>query len=81
MLKRRTKTEEENHTSIDALTFDKAHIVASVEGKSMPAKAPKDNWIYVEFLVDSGAVDNVGDPNSFPEYKIRESEGSRNGLH
>ena len=63
------------------MTLNKAHIVASVEGKSMPNKAPKDNWRYVELLVDSGVVDNVGDPKSFPEYRIRESEGSRSGLH
>ena len=35
----------------------------------------------MELLVDSGAVDNVGDPRAFPEYKLRESDGSRNGLH
>ena len=70
---------QENEDSVDALTFGKAHIVASVEGKSMPNKAPKDNWRYAELLVDSGAVDNVGDPKSFPEYRLRESEGSRRG--
>ena len=31
--------------------------------------------------MDSGAVDNVGDPKSFPEYSLRASEGSKNGLH
>jgi hypothetical protein len=40
-----------------------------------------NNWRYVELLVDSGAVDNVGDPRAFPEYKLRESDGSRSGLH
>jgi hypothetical protein len=39
------------------------------------------NWRYIELLVDSGAVDNVGDPRVFPEYRLRESDGSRNGLH
>ncbi len=69
--------------SIDALTFDKAHTVASVEGKNVPNKAPKNNasWRYVELLVDSGAVDNVGDPKSLLEYRLREGEGSRCGLH
>ena len=40
-----------------------------------------NNRRYVELLVDSGAVDNVGDPRAIPEYKLRESDGSRNGLH
>ena len=39
------------------------------------------NWRYMELLVDSGAVDNVGDPRAFPEYRLRESDGSRSGLH
>ena len=65
---------------IDALTFEKANTVASIGGT--PAAPDKmKNWRYVELLVDSGAVDNVGDPRAFPEYKLRESEGSRNGLH
>ena len=65
---------------IDALTFDKINTVASIGGT--PAAPDKlHNWRYVELLVDSGAVDNVGDPRAFPEYKLRESEGSRNGLH
>ena len=62
------------------MTFEKANTVASIGGT--PAAPDKmKNWRYVELLVDSGAVDNVGDPRAFPEYKLRESEGSRNGLH
>ena len=38
-------------------------------------------WRVVERLVDSGAVGNVGDPNPFPEYSLRASEGSKNNLH
>ena len=65
---------------IDALTSDRANTVASIGGE--PAAPDKmNNWRYVELLVDSGAVDNVGDPRAFPEYKLRESDGSRNGLH
>ena len=47
----------------------------------MQHKAPKDNWGLVEVQVDSGAVDNVANRASFLEYRLRESEGSRNGLH
>ena len=46
----------------------------------MAAPGKMNNWRYVELLVDSGAVDNVGDPRTFPAYKLRESDGSRNGL-
>ena len=60
------------------MTFDRANTVAS--GGGTPAAPDKmNNWRYVELLVDSGAVDNVGDPRAFPEYKLRESDGSRNG--
>ena len=61
-----------NHTTrhdvshIDALTFDKANTVASIGG-DMAAPEKMNNWRYVELLVDSGAVDNVGDPRAFPE--------------
>jgi len=65
---------------IDALTFDKANTVASVGGQTAAPEKVK-TWRYMELLVDSGAVDNVGDPRAFPEYKLRESDGSRNGLH
>jgi hypothetical protein len=65
---------------IDALTFDKANTVASVGGQAAVPETRK-NWRYMELLVDSGAVDNDGDPRAFPEYKLRESDGSRNGLH
>ncbi len=65
---------------IDAPTFDKANTVASMGGE-MAAPEKMNNWRYVELLADSGAVDNVGDPKSFPEYRLRESEGSRSGLH
>jgi len=65
---------------IDALTFDKANTVASVGGQAAIPETRK-NWRFMELLVDSGAVDNVGDPRAFPEYKLRESDGSRNGLH
>ena len=67
--------------SIHALTFELSHTVASVEGGATSMKAPKTSWRCVELLVDSGAVDNVGDPRSFPEDSLRASEGSRNGLH
>ena len=60
--------------------FDKINTVASIGG-TPAAPDTMNNWRYVELLVDSGAVDNVGDPRAFPEYKLRESEGSRNGLH
>ena len=50
---------------IDALTFDKINTVASVGGT--PAAPDRmNNWRYVELLVESGAVDNVGDPRAFP---------------
>ena len=75
-----TPTTRHDIRPIDALTFDKANIVASVGGE-MAAPEKMNNWRYVELLVDSGAVDNVGDPRAFPEYKLRESDGSRNGLH
>ena len=75
-----TPTTGLNTKSIDALTFDKLNTVASVGGTSASPDSIK-NWRYVELLVDSGAVDNVGDPRAFPEYKLRESDGSRNGLH
>ena len=39
------------------------------------------HWRLIELLVDSGAVDNVASPNLFPEYSIRQSEGSKKGLH
>ena len=44
-------------------------------------KVGKRGWRVVELLVDSGAVDNVGDPKSCPEYSLRASEGSKNNLH
>ncbi len=75
-----------NHTTrhdicpIGALTFDKANTVASIGGE-VAAPEKMNNWRYVELLVDSGAVDNVGDPRAFPEYKLRDNGGSRNGLH
>ena len=78
---RRRPASGANAESVDALTFDKARTVASVGGKGMPNKAPIDGWRCVELLVDSGAVDNVADPRSLPEYRLRESEGSRSGLH
>jgi len=59
---------------IDALTFDKANTVASIGGDTA-APEKMNNWRYVELLVDSGAVDNVGDPRAFAEYKLRESDG------
>ena len=76
-----TENGEDTQESIAALTFGKAHIVASAEGqtKSTPAKPPKRNWRNVELLVDSGAVDDVGDPKSFPEYKMRDGEGHAAG--
>ena len=39
------------------------------------------HWRLIELLVDSGAVDNVASPDVFPEYRIRQSEGSKKGLH
>ena len=70
----------DNIKPIGALTFGRVNTVASVGGA--PAAPDRmNNWRYVELLVDSGAVDNVGDPRAFPEYKLRESDGSRNGLH
>ena len=71
---------EHSTRPIDALTFDRANTVASVGGQTATPEEVK-NWRYIELLVDSGAVDNVGDPRAFPEYKLRESDGSRNGLH
>ena len=38
-------------------------------------------WRCVELLVDSGAVDNVADPQEFPEYSVKPSEGSRAGMY
>ena len=75
-----TPTTRHDIRPIDALTFDRANTVASIGGESAAPEKMK-NWRYVELLVDSGAVDNVGDPRAFPEYKLRESDGSRNGLH
>ena len=50
---------------IDALTLDKINTVATIGGT--PAAPDKmNNRRYVELLVDSGAVDNVGDPRAFP---------------
>ena len=69
-----------NARPIDALTFDRANTIASVGGQTATPETVK-NWRYIELLVDSGAVDNVGDPRVFPEYRLRESDGSRNGLH
>ena len=65
---------------IDALTFDRPNTVASIGGEQASPDNMK-NWRYVELLVDSGAVDFVGDPRAFPEYKLRESDGSRSGPH
>ena len=70
-----TLEHEEGHVSeklkpIDAFTFDEAHTVASVEGKSTSTRPPKDNWRYVELSVDSSAVDSDGDPKSFPENMV-----------
>ena len=68
---------------VAALTYEKpiSHVgahVASVEGGM---QTPKSRWRCVELLVDSGAVENVGNPKSFPEYTVPESEGSTRGLH
>ena len=79
MEKNRRHKEHDTRT-IDGLTFDKANTVASVGGQAATPEMRK-NWRFMELLVDSGAVDNVGDPRAFPEYKLRESDGSRNGLH
>ena len=75
-----TSTAEHNTRRIDALTFDMANTVASIGGDRVTPDNMQ-NWRYIEVLVDSGAVDNVGDPRAFPEYRLRESDGSRNGLH
>ena len=75
-----TYTTEHNTRPIDALTFGRANTVASIGGDRVTPENMK-NWIYIEVLVDSGAVDNIGDPRALPEYRLRESDGSRNGLH
>ena len=65
MEKKRRHKEHDTRT-IDALTFDKANTVASIGGQTATPETVK-NWRYMELLVDSGAVDNAGDPRVFPE--------------
>ena len=60
-----TYTTEHGIRPIDALTFDRANTVASVGGQTATPEKVK-NWRYIELLVDSGAVDNVGDPRVVP---------------
>ena len=63
-LERKRSHNEHNARPTNALTFDKANTVASVGGEAAtPEKV--NNWRYMELLVDSGAVDNVGDPQAF----------------
>lgn len=56
---------------------DESH-VASVEGGM---QTPKSRWMCAGLLFDSGAVWDVGNPKSFPEYSVRQSEGATRGLH
>ena len=58
--------------------------IASIEGvrkDSVNILYKNKHWRLIELLVDSGAVDNVASPHPFPEYRIRQSEGSKKGLH
>ena len=62
---------------VGALTVENYNGVSSVEDRAQASQS----WRCVELLVDSGAVDNVGDPHDFPEYAIKASEGSKAGMH
>jgi hypothetical protein len=62
--------------SLSALTTAKYRPVSSVEDQA----GASDLWRCVELLADSGAVDNVGDPREFPEYRVKPSAGSLAGL-
>ena len=70
------KRDNSDHVSVDALTTEKYRPVSSVEDQA----GASDLWRCVELLVDSGAVDNVGDPREFPEYRVKPSAGSLAGL-
>jgi len=62
--------------TMNALTGPEFHPVSSVEDR-LGGNGP---WRCIELLVDSGAVDHVGDPREFPEYRLKPSAGSIAGL-
>ena len=62
---------------VGALTIEKYNGVASL-GDPVDVSP---GWRCIELLVDSGAVDNVADPQEFPEYSVKPSEGSRAGMN
>ena len=70
------KRGDSDRSSLNALTTEKYRPVSSVEDQA----GESDHWRCVELLVDSGAVDNVGHPREFPEYRVKPSAGSLAGL-
>lgn len=65
-----------NGAMISAPSMEKNNCVSSVEDRD-GALGPRR---CIELLADSGVVDRVGDPREFPEYAIKDSEGSLAGM-
>jgi len=66
-----------NHIQI--LTRMKADHLASVKEQAVEKSMKEAKWRRIEVAIDSGACDNVIDPDELPEHNVRETAASRAG--